>query len=44
MFEHPARHVTGDGHQRGVGCASLRHFGDGLVAEVMEAQAADRGG
>jgi hypothetical protein len=36
--------MSGDGHQRGIGGAGFRHFGDGLVAEVVETQAADRRG
>lgn len=43
VLQHPARHVTGDCHQRGIGRAGFDHFGDGLVAEVVEAQAAERG-
>src|SRR5256884_9892974 len=33
-----------DGHQRRVGGARFCHFGDGLMAEIVEAQAADRRG
>ena len=31
-------------HQRGVGRTGFGHFGDGLVAEVVESQATDRSG
>ena len=44
MFEHPAGHVASDRHQRGIRSAGLCHLGDRLVPEVVEAQAADRGG
>jgi hypothetical protein len=37
MLQHPAGHVTGDSHQGGVGCAGFGHFGNGLVAKIVEA-------